>query len=82
MEPLWEKNLMEGEVALLSFLWNGNNASTKEKALYMELSKTCNLIGYYRTLTPSVMLSNFSLPVVFQSCGTKYNNIEWNSFSS
>jgi hypothetical protein len=36
-KPLREKTQLEGEVALLSFLWYGNNASTKEKALSMEL---------------------------------------------
>jgi hypothetical protein len=68
--------------ALLSFLWYGNNASTKEKALSMELPETCGLLGCYRTLTPSIMLSNFPLPVVLLCYGTKYNNIEWNPFSS
>jgi hypothetical protein len=33
--------------------------STKEKALSMEIPETCGLLGYYRTLTPFIMLSNF-----------------------
>jgi hypothetical protein len=71
-KPLWEKNQLEGEAALLSFLWYGNNASTKENALSMELPETCGLLGCYKTLTPSIMLFY----------GTKYNNIEWNPLSS
>jgi hypothetical protein len=27
--PIWEKTQLEGEVAMLSFLWYGNDASTK-----------------------------------------------------
>jgi hypothetical protein len=42
-KPLQEKTLLEGEVVLFSFLWYGNNASTKEKALSMELLETCGL---------------------------------------
>jgi hypothetical protein len=45
------------------FFWYGNNASTKQKALTIELLETYGLIGYYRTLTPCIMLSNFPLPV-------------------
>jgi hypothetical protein len=48
----------------------------------MELPETCGLLGCYRKLTPSVILSNFPLPVVLLYYGTKYNNIEWNPFSS
>jgi hypothetical protein len=48
----------------------------------MELPETCGMLGYYKTLTPSVMLSNFPLPFVLLYYGTKYNNIEWNPFSS
>jgi hypothetical protein len=40
------------------------------------------LPGYCGILTPYVMLSNFPLPVVLLYYGTKYNNIEWNPFSS
>jgi hypothetical protein len=69
-------------LALLSFLWYGNNASTKEKALSMELPETYVILGCYITLTPSIMLSNFPLLVVLLCYGTKYNNIEWNPFSS
>jgi hypothetical protein len=39
-KPLREKFQLEGEAALLSSLWYGNNASTKEKALSMELLET------------------------------------------
>jgi hypothetical protein len=81
-KPLGEKTQLEGEATLLSFLWYGNNASTKENALSMELLETCGLLGCYRTLTPSGILSNFPLLVVLLCYGTKYNNIEWNPFSS
>jgi hypothetical protein len=47
---------------MFSFLWYENNASTKEKALSMELPKTCGWLGCYKTLTPYVMLSNFPTP--------------------
>jgi hypothetical protein len=67
---------------LCSLFWYGNNPSAKEKALTMELLGTCGMLGYYRTLTPSLMFSNFSLLVVLLCYGTKYNNIEWNPFSS
>jgi hypothetical protein len=73
---------LEGEVVLLSFLWYENNASTKEKVLYVELLETCGLLGCYITLTPSFMHSNFPLRVVLLCYGTKYNSIEWNPFSS
>jgi hypothetical protein len=81
-KPLWEKNQLKGEVSLLSFLWYGNNASTKEKTLSMELRETCFLLGCYKILTPYVMLPNFPIPVVLFCYGKKYNNIEWNPFSS
>jgi hypothetical protein len=29
----------------------------------MELPDTCGMLGYYITLTPSIMLSNFPLPI-------------------
>jgi hypothetical protein len=79
---LHEKTQLKGEVSLLSFLWYKNNANTKEKALSMELPETCGMFDCYKTLTSYVMLSNFPLSF-FQLCyGTKYNNIEWNPFSS
>lgn len=34
-----------------------NDVSVKEKGLFMELLDTCGILGYYRTLTHSVMLS-------------------------
>ena len=37
-KPLREKTQLEDEAALLFFLWYGNNASTKEKEIYMDLS--------------------------------------------
>jgi hypothetical protein len=43
-KTLREKTHLEGEVALLSFLWYENNASTKEKALFMELPETCVIL--------------------------------------
>jgi hypothetical protein len=48
-KPLREKTQLEGEAALLSFLWHGNNASTKEKALSIELPETYGLLGCYKT---------------------------------
>ena len=82
MKLLREKTQLEGEVALLFFLWYGNNASIKDKALSMELLETYGLLGFYRTSTPSIMFSNFPLSVVMLFYGKKYNNIEWNPFSS
>ena len=76
-KTLREKTQLEGEATMLSFLWYGNNACTKKKALSMELPESSGLLGYYRTLTLSVMLSNFPLLIVFLCYGTKYNNIEW-----
>jgi hypothetical protein len=67
-----------GEVVLFSFLWYGNNVRTKEKAPSMELRETRDVLGCYSY----VKLSNFPLPMVLLCHGTKYNNIEWNSFSS
>jgi hypothetical protein len=51
-KPLQEKIQLEGEAALLSFLWYGNNACTKEKPLSMELLETCGLSGCYKNLPP------------------------------
>jgi hypothetical protein len=75
-KPLREKSQLGGETALLSFLSYGNNASTKKKELSMELPETCGLLGYYKTLTSSIILSN--IPILFSTIfyGTKYNNIE------
>jgi hypothetical protein len=67
---------------MISFIWYVNNARIKEKALFMELPETCGLLGCYRILTAYVMLCNFPLPVVLLYYETKYNNIEWNPFSS
>jgi hypothetical protein len=44
-KPLQEKTQLEGEVYLLSFLLYGNNESTKDKALSMDLPETCGLLG-------------------------------------
>jgi hypothetical protein len=66
---------------MLSFLWYGNNASTKEKTLSMDLPETCDLSGCYKTLNLSIILPNFPLPFFLLFCGTKYNKIEWNPFS-
>jgi hypothetical protein len=48
----------------------------------MELPNTCVLLDCYKTLTPSIMLSNFPLPVALLSYVTQYNSKEWNPFSS
>jgi hypothetical protein len=71
----------KGKVALLSFIRDGNNANTKEKTLSMKLPNTYGMLGYYKTLTPYVVIYNFPLPVVLLYYGTKYNNKEWNPFS-
>jgi hypothetical protein len=76
------KTQLGGEVSLLSFLWYGNNVSTKEKELSMDLLETCGLLGYYRTSTPTIILSKFPLPTFLLLYGTKYNSIEWNPLSS
>ena len=39
-KPLQEKTKLEGEVIMLSFVENGNDASTNEKALFMDLHET------------------------------------------
>jgi hypothetical protein len=70
-KPLREKIQLECEVALLSFLWYENNASTKEKEISMELHKTYDLLGYYIKLTPYVILSNYPLPFVLLYYGKK-----------
>jgi hypothetical protein len=70
-------------VRLLSSLFSGgNNASTKEKELSMELPETYGLSHYYRKITPYCMLSNSPLPVVLLCNGEKYNNVESPPFSS
>jgi hypothetical protein len=58
------------------------DTSTNEKTLFRESPETCGLLGFYEKLMPSFMLSNFPLQVVLLCYGTKYNNIEWNPFSS
>jgi hypothetical protein len=77
-KPLQQKTQLEGKVALLSFLWYGNNASTKEKEHSMELPEIFLLLGCYRTLTPSFMLSNFPLPFFFSFLWNKiqYHRME------
>ena len=60
---------------MLSFIWYGNNASTKEKALSTELPETYELLGLYRALTPSYVLTYLSLQDVLLYNATKYNNI-------
>lgn len=42
-KPFLEKNQWEGEVSLLSFVSNGNNINTKEKALSIELFENYGL---------------------------------------
>jgi hypothetical protein len=69
--PLREKTQLKCEASLLSFLLYGNNASTKEKTLSMELPETLGLLGYYKTLTPYFMLSNFPLLVDLRIYGKK-----------
>ena len=57
----WEKTKLEHEVALLSFVWNGNNANTKEKELSMELIKTCGLWDDIEYKFPLFSLSSSTL---------------------
>jgi len=40
--PIREKTQLEGEVALLSFLWYINDVSTKKEVLSMEFPLTCH----------------------------------------
>jgi hypothetical protein len=67
---------------MLSFLWHGNNASTKEKAPSTELPETYGLLGRYRALTPSSVLSYLSLQDVSVYNATKCNNIGKKPLSS
>jgi hypothetical protein len=43
--PIRENNQLEGEVALLSFLWYINDASTNKEALFVEFPLICGLYG-------------------------------------
>jgi hypothetical protein len=56
-----EKTQLEGDIALLSFLWYRNNASTKKEALSMELLLTCGLYGLYRISPPLLCSQNTTL---------------------
>jgi hypothetical protein len=58
--PIREKTQLEGEVALLSFLWYRNDASTKKKALSLELPLTYGLYGSYR-ISPLLYSHNTTL---------------------
>jgi hypothetical protein len=59
--PIQEKALLEGEVALLSFLWYRNHASTKKEALFVELPLTCGLYGFYKISPPLLCSYNTTL---------------------
>jgi hypothetical protein len=67
---------------MLSFLWHGNNASTKEKAPSTDLPRTYGMLGRYRALTPSFVLSYLSLQDVHVYNAIKYNNIGKKPLSS
>jgi hypothetical protein len=58
--PIREKSQLESEVALLSFLWYKNDASTKKVALPMELPLTCDLYGCYK-ISPLLCSQNTTL---------------------
>jgi len=53
----YKKNHLEGEVTLLSFVWNKNNESTKEKELSVELLHTCGMFTATEHKPPFVSLS-------------------------
>jgi hypothetical protein len=79
--PIREKTQLEGEVALLSFLWYRNDASTKKEALSVEFPLNCGLYGCY-IISPPLLSHIIPLSDVFLSYGTRYNAKEWNPFSS
>lgn len=81
-KSLQEKNELESEAALLSFLCSGKSAITKEKTLSMELPETCCLIGCYKSLNPPCFALSLPLPVTLLYYGARYNRNEWNPFSS
>ena len=56
--PIREKTQLEGEVALLFFLWYRNDASTKKEALVVELPLT---YGMYRISPPLLCSQNTTL---------------------
>lgn len=43
---------MKGEIVLLSFVWNGNDALIKQKALAMCFAKSCSLWDTTKHKTP------------------------------
>ena len=47
LNPIREKTQLEGEAALLSFLWYRNDASTKKEASSVELPLTCGMYDCY-----------------------------------
>jgi hypothetical protein len=59
--PIREKTQLEGEVALLSFLWYRNDASTKKEALSVEFPLTCGLYGCYKISPPLLCSQNTTL---------------------
>jgi hypothetical protein len=70
--PIQEKTQLEGEAALLSFLWYRNDASTKKEALSVEFPLTCGLYGCYKSLL-LYYAHIIPLSYVFLSYGTRYN---------
>jgi hypothetical protein len=54
--PIWEKTYLEGEAALLSFLWYRNVAIIKNEALFVELPLTRGLYGCY-IVSPPLLFS-------------------------
>lgn len=47
-KPLYGKAQLEGDITLLYFVWSGNNASTKENKIFMELLENYGPISCYR----------------------------------
>jgi hypothetical protein len=69
--PIREKTHLEGKVALLSFLWYRNDASTKKETLSVEFPLTCGY-GYYKIYPPLLCSHNTTL-----ICSTQlWNNIQ------
>ena len=50
--PIWEKNQLEGEVVLLSFLWYITDVRENKETLFVEFPLTCDTYGHYRIYPP------------------------------
>jgi hypothetical protein len=50
--PIWEKNQLEGEVVLLSFLWYITDVRENKETLFVEFPLKCGTYGHYRIYPP------------------------------